>query len=135
MQRRSFIKSTGIFAALISTPFFNLKAQNQMKKINFRHVVYFWLNDPENISQKKQFLTNITEFIENMENIQDAFIGIPAETPREVVDNSYQFSLILGFKNKTEQDTYQEHPLHKQFIDKTAHLWKRVVVYDSIPAK
>jgi hypothetical protein len=133
MQRRSFIKSIGIITGLSAFPFLNAEAQNNMKKIKFRHVVYFWLNNPEDASQKKQFLANLKEFISNMDNIQDAFIGVPADTNRDVVDNTYQYCLNLGFENKAQQDIYQDHMLHKQFIDKTAHLWKRVIVYDSEP--
>lgn len=119
-------------AGLISIPFTSLKAQNQMKKVNFRHVVYFWLNNPEDTSERKLFLNNLKEFINSMNNIQDAFIGAPANTKRDVVDNSYQYSLNLGFENKAEQDIYQDHPLHKKFIEKSAHLWNRVLVYDSV---
>jgi hypothetical protein len=133
MQRRSFIKSAGILTGLSTIPLLNAEAQNNMKKIKFRHVVYFWLNNPEDASQKKQFLANLKEFISNMDNIQDAFIGVPADTNRDVVDNTYQYCLNLGFENKAQQDIYQDHILHKQFIDKSVHLWKRVIVYDSEP--
>ena len=103
-----------------------------MKKVNFRHVVYFWLVNPEDAAQKAQFLKNLKEFIEGMDSISDAFIGEPTGTPREVVDNSYQYNLNLGFASKTDQDIYQEHEIHKNFISKTAHLWKKVLVYDSV---
>jgi hypothetical protein len=133
MQRRSFLKTAGIIAFLANIPFVLLNAQKPMKKVNFRHVVYFWLNNPEDAAQRKQFLTNLKEFIESMEIIPDAFIGAPAQTSREVVDSSYQYSLNLGFEDKVQHDKYQDHELHKRFIDKSAHLWKRVVVYDSVP--
>ena len=133
MIRRSFLKTAGLLTALVSFPFEITKAQKPMKKVNFRHVVYFWLNDPDNNAQKKQFLSNLKEFIESMEIIPDVHIGMPANTPREVVDNSYQYCLNLGFEDKAQHDAYQDHPLHLKFIDKSAHLWKRVVVYDSIP--
>jgi hypothetical protein len=133
MQRRSFIRIAGLIAALVSFSFFKVKSQYTMKKINFRHVVYFWLNEPENSSQKKQFLNNLKEFIGKMENdyIIDAYIGVPAETNRDVVDNTYQYCLNLGFANKAQHDVYQDHDFHRQFIDKSVHLWKRVLVYDS----
>lgn len=133
MLRRNFIKSAGLATGLISLPFLNVKANPPMKKIKFRHVVYFWLNEPEDAAQKKQFLNNLVEFIDKMEKdyILDSFIGVPAATYREVVDNTYQYCLNLGFENKAQHDVYQEHPIHKQFIDKSVHLWKKVLVYDS----
>jgi len=133
MQRRRFIKTAGLIAGLTSIPFLNLKANHPVKKNNFRHVVYFWLKNPDNASEKKQFLNNLKDFIGKMENIPDAYIGIPAQTPRDVVDNSYQYCLNLGFEDKAQHDAYQDHALHKQFIEKTSHLWIRVQVYDSIP--
>jgi hypothetical protein len=132
MQRRSFIKSASLFAGLLTFPLMKAKAQSPSKKVNFRHVVYFWLNEPEDPSQKKIFLENLKYFIGNMDNILDSHIGVPADTHREVIDNTYQYCLNLGFENKTEQEIYQEHPLHKQFIEKSVHLWKRVLVYDSV---
>ena len=135
MQRRSFIKTASLVTGLLTLPLMKSKAQNPTGKINFRHVVYFWLNEPENASQKKQFLKNLKEFIGNMDNILDAYIGTPADTHRDVVDNTYQYCINLGFENKKEHDLYQDHPLHKEFIDKSVHLWKRVLVYDSVPIK
>jgi hypothetical protein len=132
MQRLSFLKKLGLVAGMMTLPAIKLNAQTNMKKVNFRHVVYFWLNNPEDSAQRKQFLNNLKEFIAAMDNIQDVFIGVPANTKRDVVDNSYQYCLNLGFENKTQQDIYQDHPLHKKFIEKSAHLWNRVVVYDSI---
>jgi hypothetical protein len=134
MQRRSFIASLGLMAIISNIPLLKANEQIPMKKVNFRHVVYFWLNNPEDASEKRQFLNNLKDFIEKMDNIQDKYIGQPAETDRDVVDNTYQYCLNLGFENKSEHDIYQDHIFHKQFIDKTAHLWKRVLVYDSVPA-
>ena len=59
-------------------------------------------------------------------------IGIPAQTPRDVVDNSYGYSLVCVFKNKEDQDIYQAHVAHKKFIKDTSMLWEKVVVYDSL---
>lgn len=132
MERKTFLTTIGVFAGILAIPFIKTKAQEKMKKVNFRHVVYFWLNKPEDPAQRKQFLNNLKEFISAMDNIQDSFIGAPANTNRDVVDNSYQYSLNLGFENKAEQDIYQDHPLHKKFIEKSAHLWNRVLVYDSV---
>jgi hypothetical protein len=133
MNRKSFLKITGIFAGIVTFPSLAYKSEIPMNKINFRHVVYFWLNNPDNQSERKQFLHNLKDFISRMDNILEAHIGIPAGTKRDVVDNSYQFCLDLGFESKEEHDIYQAHPLHKEFIDKSARFWTRVLVYDSIP--
>ena len=36
------------------------------------------------------------------------------------------------FDDVSGQETYQEHPIHKKFVERCSHLWSRVVVYDSI---
>jgi Stress responsive A/B Barrel Domain len=35
------------------------------------------------------------------------------------------------FENKADQDVYQDHPVHHQFVENCAHLWEKVIVYDS----
>jgi hypothetical protein len=131
MIRRTFLKKVSLITALISFPFIKTKSQITVKKVSFRHVVYFWLNNPGNEQEDRQFRKNLKEFIDSMDNIIDPFIGTPAATYREVVENSYQYCLNLGFENKEEHDKYQEHPNHLKFIEKTSHLWQRVLVYDS----
>jgi len=133
MQRRNFIKTAGLLTGLLTLPFMKSSAQSPSEKIKFRHVVYFWLNEPDNIEKNRLFLKNLKEFIEGMDNIIDPYIGSPADTNRDVVDNTYQYCLNLGFANKAQHDIYQDHHLHKLFIEKSVHLWKRVVVYDSVP--
>lgn len=38
------------------------------------------------------------------------------------------------FENVEAQNQYQVHPLHVAFVENCAHLWERVVVYDSVTA-
>jgi len=50
---------------------------------------------------------------------------------RNVVDQSYQVALNLVFEDKEEQDSYQEHPLHVEFVEKVFKPnCARVLVYD-----
>ena len=135
--RRNFLKMFAVAGSLTLLPLQILKAQNKskpMKKIDgtFRHHVYFWLKDPEDKEARKTFIHNLTSFLEKVDVILAAHVGEPAGTPREVVDNSYHYDLLVTFKNKEEQDLYQEHPAHKKFVEDTAHLWTRVQVYDSL---
>lgn len=99
---------------------------------NFTHVVYFWLNNPENAQDRLDFETSLKKFLDHSEYAQTKFIGVPANTPREVVDNSYTYSLILTFPSKEIQDKYQNEAAHLEFINEASHLWKKVQVYDSI---
>ena len=99
---------------------------------NFAHVVYFWLNNPESEQDRKDFETSLKKFLNQSQYAGTKFIGVPANTPREVVDNSYTYSLILTFPSKEIQDKYQTEAAHLEFIKEASHLWEKVQVYDSI---
>lgn len=37
--------------------------------------------------------------------------------------------MIEGLKTFADQNTYQQHPIHQQFVERCSHLWEKVVVY------
>lgn len=98
----------------------------------FIHMVYFWMNDDISEDDRKAFHQGVAE-LTKCKTVLDAFIGPPAGTPRDVVDNSYEYALLVFFKNKEDHDVYQNDPDHHHFIDSYKHLWKRVQVYDHLP--
>ncbi len=81
---------------------------------------------------RESFLKELRTFIDNVDLMKTKHIGTPADTNREVIDSSWSYSLILSFDSKKEQDLYQEHQLHKNFIENASSLWTKVQVYDSI---
>lgn len=101
-----------------------------IEKSVFVHHVYFWLHNPSNNQEQKQLIEGLN--ILSAATVIDGFhIGVPADTNREVIDASYNVSWLLIFKNKEDQEIYQTHPMHLQFIADCAHLWSKVVVYDT----
>ena len=114
-----------------------MKAQEATPEFdkNFTHVVYFWLNNPDSEQDRADFLKSLNKFLENSLYAKTKFIGEPAGTPREVVDGSFTYSLILSFPSKEIQDKYQKEKAHLKFIEESEHLWKRVQVYDSVGIK
>ena len=112
----------------------SLSAQEDQSRFdkNFSHVVYFWLNNPENKQDRLDFETSLKQLLNNSMYAQTKFIGVPANTPREVVDNSYTYSLILTFPSKEIQEKYQNEAVHLTFVEEASHLWKKVKVYDSL---
>jgi hypothetical protein len=138
--RRKFIRKLGGITALLalgSTARGNNMNQNALAGNNkeleggFFHIVYFWLvsDTPE---VKKEFLKELTQFIDQVDEIKKVHIGPPADTDREVIDNTYSYNLLLTFDSKKEHDIYQEHPAHKKFIENASSLWTKVLVYDSV---
>jgi len=41
---------------------------------------------------------------------------------------------MLFFDDLAGQKTYQDHPVHRKFVEDCSHLWEKVVVYDAIAA-
>lgn len=99
----------------------------------FVHSVYFWLEDDLTDDQIDQFETGLQTLTE-MDLVNDSFVGLPAGTDREVVDNTYDYSLLLWFDDADSQEAYQGHADHKKFVRECRSLWKRVQVYDAVTA-
>jgi hypothetical protein len=99
----------------------------------FIHHVFFWLHRPDNL-QDRDLLTQGLRTLVTIPGIQRAHIGIPAGTPREVVDSSYAVSWLAVFDDAAAQDAYQVDPVHLKFVEECGRLWNKVVVTDSVPA-
>lgn len=97
----------------------------------FIHHVFFWLNNPESKEDLEALLAGL-DTLSSVRTIQQFHIGKPAATSREVIDGSYSVSWFLLFSSKEDQDSYQVDPIHLNFVKNCSHLWKRVVVYDTI---
>jgi hypothetical protein len=136
ITRRKFLdnssKAMMIGAGLAMMPASDLFAQNEENKM-FVHHVYFWMKDPSSATDREKLLKGLKS-LQKVETIKTYHVGVPADTNREVIDRSYSFSLLLIFDNKKDQDIYQEHPVHLQFVKECSETWKKVIVYDSVNA-
>jgi len=98
------------------------------------HHVFFWLKNPDSKEDLAKLLTGLRT-LAKIETVRGVHFGVPASTEkRDVVDNSYSASEILFFDDTAGQKVYQDHPIHKKFVEDCSHLWERVVVYDAISA-
>lgn len=96
------------------------------------HHVFFWLKNPDSKEDLNKLLAGL-KTLAKIESVRGIHIGVPASTEkRAVVDASFSASEILFFDDVAGQNIYQEHPIHKQFVEQCSHLWERVVVYDAI---
>lgn len=132
MNRRQFIEQTPQTLAaggLLATQAGNVPDKIPAKP--FVHHVYFWLTNPDSEADKKQ-LVSALQALSKVPVIRQHFIGTPATTNRDVIERSYQVSWLLFFDNLEEEEVYQKHPIHLQFVEKNKHLWSKVVVYDSV---
>lgn len=94
----------------------------------FVHHVFFYAAENADLSALRAGLETLT----SIEAIKTWHIGAPADTHRPVIERGYDVSWLLLFDNAEAEAVYQEHPLHHAFIRNCAHLWQKVVVYDSV---
>lgn len=96
------------------------------------HQVFFWLKNPGSASHRKLLAEGIKK-LAAITVVKQLYVGFPAHTEkREVVDTSWDVSELMFFDGLEAQQKYQDHPLHQAFIQEYAHLWKKVVVYDTV---
>lgn len=97
----------------------------------FIHLVFFWLKNPINTTNKLEFENAMNKFLETSVYAKNNHFGAPAKTDRPVIDNSYTYCLKIAFENIEEHDKYQIEPAHKLFIAEASKLWEKVLIFDS----
>ena len=96
------------------------------------HHVFFWLKNPASVEDRDQLVTGL-KTLAGIPLIKELYVGILAATEkRDVVDTSWQVSELMFFNDLTGQATYQQHPLHLDFVKNYSHLWEKVTVYDAM---
>ena len=101
----------------------------------FLHTVHFWLKDGLAEDDKHHVLEGIRA-LSDSPNVARLSVRVPANTPREVVDNSYDFQLVCEFDSQELHDAYQSanDQAHQHFIQNYKQYWTKVVIYDSLRA-
>jgi hypothetical protein len=128
--RRKFLSTTSMLALGVSA-----SASSVTKKKNILvHHVFFWLKNPSSTDDLKKLIAGV-KTLEKIETIRMLHVGVPADTEkRPVVDSSYSVSELIFFDDPKGQSTYQDHPVHKKFVEDCSALWEKVIVYDSLNA-
>jgi hypothetical protein len=125
-NRRTFIATTTLASAALITPVNPVME----KKKSIVHHVFFWLKNPSSKEDLEKLRAGLRT-LKNIKTVRQLYVGVPAGTEkRDVVENSYHVSELMFFDDLEGQKVYQEHPIHKKFIEDCSHLWDKVVVYD-----
>ena len=123
------------FLTLLSTIIIDRTAISKTmenKKPKLSHHVFFWLKNPGSQVDRDKLIAGLRK-LEKIETIRSLQIGVPADTvKRPVVDNSFSVSELMFFDDVQGQNIYQDHPLHKKFIEECSALWEKVIVYDAV---
>jgi len=131
-NRRKFIATTAALAA--ATAVSAVPVQQQDKKYPIIHHVFFWLKNPTSIADRDQLVAGV-KTLSKIEVIRELRVGVLAPTEkRDVVDNTWAVSELMFFSDLAGQASYQDHPVHKEFIKNCSHLWEKVIVYDAMDA-
>lgn len=145
MERRQFIKQAGATVALAGSagtlvqsctaPQSGETEAGKIDNVNqelIAHYVLFWLND--GLSEEE--IADFAGFFEDLKaipGIKSLHYGRAAQTnPRDVVDNSFTYNLLVYFDSMKEINVYETHPIHLRAIEKYSKYWNNVVVHDSI---
>jgi hypothetical protein len=129
--RRTFIASAAVLTAGVASGM-SLTTMETKDKKQLAHHVFFWLKNRDSKEDLNKLLEGLRS-LKKIETIRSIHIGVPAKTElRPVIDASYSASELILFDDIAGQDTYQVHPIHEKFVKDYAHLWEKVVVYDSM---
>jgi len=130
MKRRNFLLAPMV---LVTAPTWanNVQSDEDIQPTTIVHVVNFWLKKELREKEKKNFV-GFFEELRKIDVIKTLNYGVPAPTnPRPVVDNSFDYTLIVTFKNLKDITIYETHPIHLKAIEKYQHLWTKVMVKDT----
>jgi hypothetical protein len=131
-NRRKFIATTAALAA--GTAASAIPVQQQDKQYPIIHHVFFWLKNPTSVADRDKLVAGV-KTLSKIEVIRELRVGILAPTEkRDVVDNTWAVSELMFFSDIAGQASYQNHPIHLEFIKNCSHLWEKVIVYDAMDA-
>lgn len=130
MKRRSFFKNSLLASLVLGSTqgLLSMGTKNPKIEGDFVHMVFFFLKESTSVEKFKQ---KTGAFMESMDLVRSYHVGEPAGTPREVVDSSYSVCLVATFNTKEDQDAYQEHPIHKKYVEELKDQWNSVQIFDS----
>ncbi len=132
IKRRSFLTTAATLG--IGTAAIALSLPDMEEKKQLVHHVFFWLKNPDSIEDRDELVKGV-KTLAKIETIRKIHVGVLASTEkRDVVDTSWHVSELMFFDDEAGQKTYQDHPIHLDFIKNYGHLWAKVIVYDAAEA-
>ncbi|MEQ1634391.1 MAG: Dabb family protein [Planctomycetota bacterium] len=96
------------------------------------HVVLFWLKADMPASERAAMQTELAGEAQKVPGLLDCYMGGPAGTQRDVVDNSYDLMLVMRFADAAAAEGWDTDPLHLDLVKRFAPHFRKVVVYDGM---
>jgi hypothetical protein len=130
-NRRKFIAAAAALGAGTAASAMPLVTK-KISKTPLAHHVFFWLKNPDSVEDRDKLVEGV-KTLHKIETIREIHVGVLANTEkRDVVDASWHVSELMFFSDLAGQATYQNHPVHLDFIKNYGHLWAKVIVYDAM---
>ena len=131
-NRRKFIGAAAALA--VGTVATSTASAMPQQRPPLVHHVFFWLKNPGSTADRDKLVEGV-KTLAKIETVKELHVGILANTEkRDVVDTSWAVSELMFFNDVQGQATYQQHPVHLEFIKNYGHLWEKVIVYDAMQA-
>ncbi|RAV30174.1 Dabb family protein [Sinomicrobium soli] len=137
MKRRNFVRATtaavttGVILPVTAIGRSGDREQDTQDRM-INHYVLFWLKKTLNRDEKEAF-TGFFDLLRKVPGIRSFYYGGPADSKdREVVDNSFDYNLMIQFDSLEALEVYGVHPLHMEAIEQYGHYWEKVTVHDSV---
>lgn len=97
----------------------------------FVHAVYFWMRADLDADERATFEQGLAT-LQGLPSVRAGYVGTPPPGERDIVDDSFDYALVLAFDDPDGHAAYQEHPDHERFRQQTEGFWKDIKIYDSI---
>ena len=96
------------------------------------HTVFFKFTESSTEADVQSCADDARNLLGKIETVKALYVGSPADTEvRPVSVRDFDLSLTVLFENIDDQNVYQDHPLHDEFIANSKENWAKVSVYDA----
>ena len=117
-----------IVVAVLCT--FQIQATAAASNETIEHIVIIWLKQPGNANAQDTII-KASQALKTIPGVISLRSGKAVPSQRNIVDSSFDVSLIISFVNKAALDAYLVHPIHKKLLEEIMMpLVDRIRVYD-----
>ena len=128
---KSISKYVSIFITLIliSLP---LKAEEFKNDEPVYHIVLIWLKTYRNEMRINKII-NASKELKNIPGVLEVTTGKVLRSPRVIVDDTFDVSVIIKFASKDYLNDYLVHPIHVKIANEVIKpLANKITVYDTV---
>ena len=96
------------------------------------HVVLCWLAAPADPGARARVI-EASEELRAIPQVLSLTVGSALPSEREIVDDSFDVGLVIGFRSEADLAAYLTHPEHVRRVEEVfGPLSERIVVYDLV---